>query len=675
MSFTAALGTVGAGLVGKLLTAGLQKIGTLAFQKALRILRIESNLKGAIKQNPLVATAISDFETVLGSRYNQLTSQVSTFFSDLERSGVITAMVETALLGDNRDRVFPIFDRMHGVAFDSNGDSKLLYDKLMSSFTITLQELSKDRVLFELVKAIGNDLRNRLDQIEDAVKTISLDPADWPSKTIDSLIPHFTKIAKALQQSYKTIRIETNKGPRDVDISKIYIPSKLSYRPNSATFSHITALSKYVASEKLLQLSDRSGILASGEHVQAALSTLQYTELRLNFNRVVILGDPGGGKSTLCQYICQDLGKQVLANLPAQKVSPDTPQLRRFPIRIILRQFEKARSQAPQLGLFEFICKDLPINGLLEYKEISTCLKYLLATGSAAIAVDGLDEILVTAQRREFVDLVVSFSNQFPLCPVLVTSRLVGYDEAPLPNDFEQLLLEKFDDEEVLRYAGKFMKVVAQKNETDAELFAQRFISQTEINANDLRRNPLMLGLMLWIFHSRGDVPSNWPEIYRECAVLMFERWDPDRNIRAEIPKDFDRLQLFTQLASKVFPLPELSAGVDAQWLEREVKSYFEELYQDKAKAFEAAKSVVKFITGRAWVMSEKGDGVYAFTHQTFLEYFFARHIDDICDTVENVFDTMREKIIGGEWDVVAHLSFKLKRTEICVVKTRHLIT
>jgi hypothetical protein len=285
----------------------------------------------------------------------------------------------------------------------------------------------------------------------------------------------------------------------------------------------------------------------------------------------------------------------------------------------------------------------------------------LLSTGSAVLAFDGLDEILATAQRREFVDLVTSFCDQFPLCPVLVTSRLVGYDDAHLPDEFDEVVLEKFHDDEVLEYTKRFMKVVGGHDDKEATVRANSFYRQTTNNAADLRRNPLMLGLMAWLFNMRGDVPSNRPEIYRECAVLMFEKWDPDRDIRAEVPGNFDRLQLFSNLAAKIFGNPELSAGVEAQWLEREVRAFFQQVYENRGQAFEAARALVTFITGTAWVMSEVGDKVFAFTHQTFLEYFFARHIDDMNDTVKEVLSTVMPRVMRREWDMVSYLSLQIK--------------
>ena len=59
--------------------------------------------------------------------------------------------------------------------------------------------------------------------------------------------------------------------------------------------------------------------------------------------------------------------------------------------------------------------------------------------------------------------------------------------------------------------------------------------------------------------------------------------------------------------------------------------------------------------------MTEVGDGVYAFTHQTFMEYFFARHLDGKFDTVEELLEELYPRIVAQQWDVVAHLALQLK--------------
>jgi len=53
----------------------------------------------------------------------------------------------------------------------------------------------------------------------------------------------------------------------------------------------------------------------------------------------------------------------------------------------------------------------------------------LLLTGRAVVIFDGLDELLDTSRRADVTTRVERFCAEYPLAPVLVTSRQVGYDQ------------------------------------------------------------------------------------------------------------------------------------------------------------------------------------------------------------------------------------------------------
>lgn len=640
-------------LVGRLITAGAQRLGSMVFQKVCRVVKIDQALRTGVQRNPNIQKAINDFETVIGSRYGALTEQLDAFFRELERTGLLSSMFEHALLGRDSTEVKALFINLHNdVLGKDEGDASTLYDKLLISFSITIQETAKDRILLDALQFHYSEIESRLSRVDDALASINQRLRANRSKLdFSDLSSLLLKVARNLQSSYRSIRVETNKGARLVDITKIYIPCSLRYRASQSNARKIEAGRRFIK--------EPAGF-AHGRSERDALDNIKYIELRTAFNRVVILGDPGGGKSTLCQNLCYDLAKQATSGL-VTAIRSITGQLQKFPIKIVLRQFEKARTLEPQLTIYDFVLRDWANYINATYDELRIALDHLISTGTAVLVFDGLDEILVPARRREYVDLVLAFCNQYPLCPVVVTSRLVGYDDAPLSDDFDELVLERFNDHEVREYAEKFFKVVGGHSAKEAAYLAGNFIRQTTQNAADLRKNPLMLGLMTWIFNSRRDVPSNRPEIYRECAILMFERWDPDRDIKADIPSDFDRLQLFSELASKIYGHPELSGGVEISWLEKQTRLYFERVYENRARAFQSAKALVSFITGRAWVMSEIGDRIFGFTHQTFLEYFFAHHLDEQTDSVAALYDRTLPKFSHGEWDMVSHLALQIK--------------
>jgi len=645
------------GILGRLLSAAAQRVGTLTFQKIVRLNRVDFALRSGSLRNPAIATLVDDFERVIGTYRGELTIKIDAFLREFERGGLIGAIFENALLNRKsvalRQQFAELFTQVTG---DTSKKGELLFEQIETCFLASINELTKDRLLLDAVRVQSAELNDRLDRIEQAFSR----PRHKYSggSNYEDLHPVILKIAKAQLNSYKHIRVETNRGAKLVDITKIYIPSKLRHRK----VRHGKEWNQLLRNIFAHAPTARHAMLeyAPTRNIEELIDIVSYSDLRLSFSRVVILGDPGGGKSTLCQFLCQDYARQAVSALQLADKGL-TAQLQKVPFRIVLRAYEKARKQEPQLSLFTFIVRDTLNSVTAEYAEVEAALKYLLESGLAVLAFDGLDEILATAQRREFVDLVLSFCNQYPLCPAMVTSRVVGYDSAPLSNEFDTLILQQFEDSEVQDFAKKFFRAVGERKLLEANTLADKFYDQTHSNASDLRKNPLMLGLMAWIFNIRGDVPSNRPEIYKECALLMFERWDPERDIRADIPADFDRLQLFSVIASKIFGNASYSVGVEAAWLQKEIKNYLDGIYSDPAKSFQASKQIVAFITGRAWVMSEMGENVFSFTHQTFLEYFFARHLDDLHDTVEQIFGVIAPKIVEREWDMVSHLALQIK--------------
>jgi hypothetical protein len=163
--------SVTAGLASKLLASGIQRAGSLTFQKAMRISRIEQTLKGSPQRNANVKTAMDDFETVIGNRYGQYNEQLAQFLDELERGGLITAMVEDALLERRSQHVKASFASLHARAFaDGEGNAEELFTKLMASFTTTFREVSKDKVMSDMLKLIYRELSTRCDQIDQALQ-------------------------------------------------------------------------------------------------------------------------------------------------------------------------------------------------------------------------------------------------------------------------------------------------------------------------------------------------------------------------------------------------------------------------------------------------------------------------------------------------------------------------
>ena len=144
-------------------------------------------------------------------------------------------------------------------------------------------------------------------------------------------------------------------------------------------------------------------------------------DLAGRIDRTVLLGDPGGGKTTAAN---------VLANFFACDPS------RKVPFLITLREY--AAKSPPEWSVAGYI--EHTLSTLYQCDAPNGLVERLLLTGRAVVIFDGLDELLDTSRRRDVSDRVEQFCSAFPLTPVLVTSRVVGYNQARLGRHSVQLL-------------------------------------------------------------------------------------------------------------------------------------------------------------------------------------------------------------------------------------------
>lgn len=375
--------------------------------------------------------------------------------------------------------------------------------------------------------------------------------------------------------------------------------------------------------------------------------------------RTVILGTPGGGKSTFAQKAFHSISAASEPQLIGSR--------RATPFLVTVREFGSQRRRGPQGSLFEFIRASISDEHELQIPRFA--VEYLVASGRSAVAFDGLDELLDTSFRQEVTAEVESFSTRFADTPVLVTSREVGYDEAPLGSSFDVYKLAPFNEDQVRLYARKWF-ALSGKARANTERDAEAFFLETSI-APDLRSNPLMLGLMSNIFRGEGYIPRNRPEVFQKCAEMLFDKWDKSRGINAP-PSIADDLRFAVNyLAFWIYGDESLQSGVTETDIVSKVVEYLTTWRFDSSEtAAHVAGQLVDYCTGRAWVFTDVGtthDGqrLFQFSHRTFLEYFAASHLVRVHPTPSALVRVLRPRIRRGEWDVVAQLSIQIANKNV----------
>jgi hypothetical protein len=387
---------------------------------------------------------------------------------------------------------------------------------------------------------------------------------------------------------------------------------------------------------------------------RASLSHDQFLE---RFARAVVLGDPGGGKSTLTLKICFDL------HTHCEQKAADRRHL--TPILVVLRDYGAAKRKH-DCSLLEFITTTA--KSKYQLPDVPDgAFDYLMRNGRAVVIFDGLDELLDTSHRREISADVESFASFYTSCPLLVTSRRVGYEQAPLPaRVFDSWQLAEFDEPRVREYAKKWFALETELEPHEREEKSNNFLAESMV-VPDLRSNPLMLGLMCNIYRGQGYIPSNRPDVYEACAVMLFDRWDKSRDIRVELPFESRLRPAMQYLGHWIYSDQEFQAGVTRERLIHRATEYlFPKRFEDEDEAREAAGAFIDFCKGRAWVFTDTGSTatgspLFQFTHRTFLEFFTADYLARTNNDPERLFGVLRPHVAQREWDVVSQLAIQLQ--------------
>ncbi|MET9807717.1 NACHT domain-containing protein [Streptomyces halstedii] len=371
-------------------------------------------------------------------------------------------------------------------------------------------------------------------------------------------------------------------------------------------------------------------------------------ELGRTIDRTVLLGDPGGGKTT---------ASKVLMHWHA---SGDD---RAIPFLVTLRDF--ASQDPPERSVLSHVEHNLDI--IYQCPPPEGLVSRLFLAGSALVIFDGLDELIDTARRSEVTTIVERFCTEYPMVKVLVTSRLVGYDQARLDDQyFVRYRVGGFDDVRVNEYVRKWFSQEDGFSNEEAESLTESFMSESSSVA-DLRSNPLMLALMCILYRGEGSIPQNRPEVYEQCASLLFRKWDARRRIHTELRARPHVEPALRHLAYWLFSRQDAESAVTRGSLIRETASFLHERgFESAEEAQEAAEEFVDFCKGRAWVFSDagttaRGEALYTFTHRTFLEYFAAAYLSSVNDTPEKLAKVLAPHVTKDEWEVVAELAVQMK--------------
>ncbi len=345
-----------------------------------------------------------------------------------------------------------------------------------------------------------------------------------------------------------------------------------------------------------------------------------------NHSGVIVLGDPGAGKTTFVKYLALRLargeGKQIglddyLPVLLPLAAFANALQTREIPLDDFIVEY------------FEGIGADLPVGEMLGEA---------LKAGRTLILLDGLDEVRDLNMRNTVVERVMDFyafhrrqGNKFVL-----TSRVVGYRAVrPSAEDLAECTIVDFEDDEIEEFIAHWTGALerqAQGNtaiaRADADTDRRELLDAINQNpgVRQLASTPLLLTILALMKRQGVTLPERRVQLYDQYVNTLLSTWNRARSLSGRAPgRDIDEIQTVRILAPLALWMHEVSPGVGL--VEREdMRRKLEELFLERGDAspHQAARHFMQDVREHAALLLERGPGEYGFIHLTFEEYLAA---------------------------------------------------
>ena len=367
---------------------------------------------------------------------------------------------------------------------------------------------------------------------------------------------------------------------------------------------------------------------------------------------LVVLGDPGSGKSTLVRYLITTLARGDAQ----ERLDIATAWL---PIFFPVAAFADARGRPGGSDLS-------PLAYLSEYyiglsqPDYGPLFARAMAMGHALLLLDGLDE--VREDRAGIIRCLEAFVHEWDAQGnrFIATSRIVGYDDTPLdPRLFVSVVIQPLSDAQIAVFVNRWSQayealakpiwpesgdlyhdLVRDASATEQAIRVEQHARSlgaaicADANVAALARTPLLLTILALIHNQGARLPDRRVDLYRLCVEALAETWNRARSLSGR-PVD---LYLGDERLDERFVVNLL--GPVALWIhgdqpgglvdqdDLEVRIAATLAQTDglpRGRARRLAQDFIDLMRRDTGLLQERGYRRFGFLHLTFEEYLAAR--------------------------------------------------
>ena len=442
------------------------------------------------------------------------------------------------------------------------------------------------------------------------------------------------------------------KQPPNLDVMDVFVAPDAHARVGAANLLPEAARS----GTKLLGMVAQAPFLGLG---RSPLPPKPFGQLFAEHRALVVLGDPGSGKTTVLRWLAVAAAGGVLGLGEKAGVAE-----RLLPLLVSVGRLADVRKTlGGNCSVVEALARYFEDRRVGQAAELSGFLERRLEEGACLVLLDGLDEVAGEA-REDIRKWLEAFAARYPANRYVVSSRQVGYAGFTLPGGLE-VVLGPFNDEQVRRYVTVFERAYRHweagvPDDIGADHESKKLLDALLGNPRlrGLAANPFLLSSLVLIHRAEGQLPRHRVLAYEVFARTLCEAWGSARRVVAsdvdhrDIRYEEEALPILGELALQMhrqWPAGVAPEGFVIDTLARAIQE------RDGVSAEEARKAAQEFLQRAGQdvqLLLERGPGQWGFLHLTFQEFFAAVGLH----SAERFEEEAKEHLLEPRWEEVVRL-------------------
>lgn len=410
---------------------------------------------------------------------------------------------------------------------------------------------------------------------------------------------------------------------------------------------------RYKFAKRVLEIGNQILGYKKREYQKDIQETNEFGETIEKEENFVLLGGPGRGKSTICQFISQIYRANYLCEVKykdsySRKFMAEikekygyTIQGMRIPFKIILRDYA---AWITRQG------KDEPIS-VLKYmqsrinritgEEISlNMLKKMLEELPWVFFFDGLDEVPESSNRGEVLKEIggfisITLRNAKCDCMVIGTTRMQGYNNDFDDKRYKHVEVAELSKEDCNKYVTKLFEVMEEQIDKREEYIHIMREAMNDDNTSRLMKTPLQATIISILVKSGGKPPHERYSLYQQYYSTMVSR-EKQKNVIVTLNDNIDWVEdIHLLIANKLQKESEKqenpSAEIGNDDFRALIKEYIinnmDEYYEKEEDIERKVELFLKTITHRICFLAENRDGFYSFSIRSMQEFFAGTYL------------------------------------------------